>query len=71
MSSIMCHYFEFLGAWHVRVYPILRGKKWNGRFDLSFLLATMRMLRLIGCLILILERSYFYGLSSLMNAFLQ
>ena len=71
MSSLMYHHSKFLGAQHGNLYLTLKGKQWNRRDDHSFLLVTMRMLRLIGCLILILERSYFDGMSSLMRALLQ
>ena len=71
MSSLMYHHFEFLGVKLGHLYLMLNGKKWNEIFDHSFLLATIGMLRLIGCLILIPKRSYFDRMSSLMRAFLQ
>lgn len=71
MSNLMYHHFEFFEVKLGHFYLMLNGKQWNGRVNHSFLLATMRMLRLIVFLILILERSYFDGMSSLMRAFLQ
>lgn len=55
---------------HGLLFLMLRGKEWSGRVDPSFLLATVRMLRCIGSLILIPKRSYFDGMFSLMSAFL-
>ena len=71
MSSIMYLHSKFLVVKHGHLYLMLRGEKWSRRDDTSFLLATTRMLRHIGCLILIPKRSYFDGMSSLMNAILQ
>ena len=70
MSSLMYHHFEFLGVQHGHLYMILRGMQCNGKDKNSSFSAIKRMLRLIGCLILILERSYFDRMSSLMRAFL-
>ena len=71
MSSLMYHHSEFLGVMFGHLYPMLSGKKWNGRVNHSFLLATARMLRVTSFFILLLERFYFNGISSLMRAFLQ
>ena len=71
MSSLMYHHSKFLGVKLGNLYLMLNGKPWNGRADHSFFLATIMMLRLIVCLILILERSYFDRMSSLMRTFLQ
>ena len=70
MSIMMYLHSNFLVLQHGNLYLLLRGKQWSGRANPSFFLATVRMLRLIGCLILILEGSYFDRMSSLMRAFL-
>lgn len=71
MSSLMYLHSEFLVVKNGHLYSMLKGEKWILRSDTSFLLATMRMLRHTCCLILIPERYYFDGMSSLMSAFLQ
>ena len=71
MSSLMYLHSEFLVVSHGHLSLMLNGEQWSERDDHSFFLATMRMLRLIGFFILILERSYFDRMSSLMRALIQ
>ena len=71
MSRLMYVHSKFLVVQHGNLYLMLRGEQWSRRADTSFLLATTRMLRHIGCLILILDRTYFNVMSSLMSTFLQ